>query len=132
MISPPPPTRRVSLREVAHSRAGEKGDDVFVSVIAHEELDYALLEREVTVDAVAGLFGPIVRGGVERYELPLIGALNFALRGALNGGRSRNTAFEESGKALSSLMLSLEVEVPAEWLGRPERTRAAGGAARAT
>lgn len=132
MISQVPSTRRVLLREVAHSRAGEKGDDVFVSVIAHDEVDYALLERAVTVDAVAGLFGPIVRGGVERYELPLIGALNFALRRALNGGRSRNTAFEESGKALSSLMLSLEIQVPSEWIGRSERTRAAGDAAGAT
>lgn len=114
-------TKRIALREVAHSRAGEKGDVVFVSVIAHDEADYELLEREVTIEAVTDRFTSILTGRVERFEVPNIGALNFALNGALNGGRTRNLAFEESGKALSSLMLGLEITVEESFVTWSER-----------
>lgn len=114
-------SKRIALREVAHSRAGEKGDVVFVSVIAHDETDYELLAREVTVEAVTARFTSILTGRVERFEVPNISALNFALHGALNGGRTRNLAFEESGKALSSLMLGLEITVDERYVTWSER-----------
>jgi hypothetical protein len=117
-------TDRVMLREVAFSRAGEKGDDVYISVIAHDIDDYALLEREVTVAVVRAAYAPILTGDVVRYEVPKIGALNFALQGALGGGRTRNLAFDESGKALSSRMLGIVLEVPAGYVTRSARVRA--------
>jgi hypothetical protein len=70
----------------------------------------------VTADVVRAVFGPILKGDVERFELPKIGALNFALHGALGGGRTRNLAFDESGKALSSRLLALEVTVPDDYV----------------
>jgi hypothetical protein len=100
------------LRELAFARSGEKGDVVYLCVVAHDERDYALIERSVTAAAVREVFAPILTGEVERWELPRIGALNFALHGALGGGRTRNLAFDESGKALSSRVLLLEVAVP--------------------
>lgn len=112
---------RLTLREVAFARSGEKGDTVYLAVIAYEEGDYELLRDAVTVSAVTEVFGKIVTRAVERYELPKIGALNFVLGGALNGGRSRNLAFDESGKALSSRLLSLSVEVPDDYLPRSRR-----------
>lgn len=118
-------SKQIALREVAHSRAGEKGDVVYVSVIAHDEADYELLEREVTIEAVTDRFTSILTGRVERFEVPNVGALNFALHGALNGGRTRNLAFEESGKALSSLMLGLEITVDERFVPWSER-RASG------
>ena len=119
-------TKRVALREVAHSRAGEKGDVVYVSVIAHDESDYDLLERTVTVDLVGAEFGPMISGPVERFEVPLIAALNFALHGALGGGRARNLAFDESGKALSSRLLGIEIDVDDGYVTRSERQRGGG------
>lgn len=116
----------MQLRELAHSRAGEKGDVVYVSLIAHDERDYPLLAREVTADVVRAAFGAVVRGRVERFEVPRIGALNFALHGALGGGRSRNLGFEESGKAFSSRLLAVEIDVPAHQALRSEDARAAG------
>lgn len=97
------------LREIAFARSGEKGDDVYLAVIARDEAQYELVRRTATVEAVGALFAPILRGAVERFELPRIGALNFALHGALDGGRTRNLAFDESGKALASRVLMLEV-----------------------
>lgn len=104
--------KTVALREIAHSRSGEKGNNSNVSVIAYDADLYALLKDQVTVEAVGRLYGSITKGSIQRYELPAIGALNFVLEDVLEGGRSRTLAFEESGKALSSLMLTLEVTVP--------------------
>ncbi|MCJ0764363.1 AtuA-related protein [Variovorax terrae] len=117
--------KTISLREVAHSRSGEKGNSSTVSVIAYEMEDYALLCEQVTVEAVRRLYGPITKGRIQRYEVPRIGALNFVLDEVLEGGRSRTLAFEESGKALSSLMLSLPVEVDAGYVGRAQKMREA-------
>ena len=117
------PSKTVSLREVAHSRSGEKGNSSTISVIAYDMADYALLCEQVTEDAVRALYGPITRGGIRRHEVPAIGALNFVLDEVLEGGRSRTLAFEESGKALSSLMLTLPLQVPADHVGRPQRMR---------
>ncbi|MVW71166.1 hypothetical protein [Bordetella sp. 15P40C-2] len=102
----------VALRELAHARSGEKGNDSNVSVIAYDPALYPVLEQQVTIEAVAPLYRPITRGAIRRYTLPAIGALNFVFENALEGGRSRTLAFEESGKALSSLMLTLRVRVP--------------------
>lgn len=110
--------KQVALREVAHCRSGEKGNHSNVSVIAYEERDYPLLERQITVDRVRALYGPITRGRIVRYEVPAIAALNFVLEDVLEGGRSRTLAFDESGKALSSLMLTLSVEVDDGYVGR--------------
>ena len=115
--------KRIALREVAHARSGEKGRGSNVAVIAYDEADYPILRDQVTVDAVARLYGPITKGSITRYEAPRIGALNFVLEDVLEGGRTRTLAFEESGKALSSLMLTLTVEVPDDYVGRAKRPR---------
>jgi hypothetical protein len=111
--------KTVSLREVAHCRAGEKIDSVNVSVICYREADYAIIEKQVTIAAVKAVYGPIVHGPVKRYEVPNIGALNFVMDGILDGGRTRTCAFEESGKALSTLMYLINVTVPDDY---PERS----------
>ena len=111
---------KVKLREVAHSRGGEKGDTVNISVITYREEDYALIEKQVTVTSVRELYGPITKGDIRRYEIPRIGALNFVLEEALGGGRSRTLAFDESGKALSSLILTMDIEVPNTYVKRSE------------
>lgn len=112
--------KKIKLRELAHCRSGEKGNHSNVSVIAYRINDYALLEDQVTIDAVKALYGPITKGAISRFEVPRIGALNFVLEDTLEGGRSRTLAFEESGKALSSLMLELRVLVPDDFVGRRE------------
>ncbi len=102
---------RVPLREIAHSRAGDKGDVSNVSVIAYEPRHYEVLRREVTSERVRALFEGIVDGDVARYELPRIHALNFVMQRALAGGVTRSMRMDIHGKALSSLMLTLEVDL---------------------
>jgi len=76
----------VKLREIAHCRAGDKGNTLNISVIAFDERDFRLLQDQVTIERVRGAYGALVKGKIERYELPSIGALNFVLHDALAGG----------------------------------------------
>jgi hypothetical protein len=97
------------LREIAHGRAGDKGETCNISLIAFDERDYPRLLERVTADRVKALFGDIVRGGVTRYELPHLGALNYVMTRALGGGVTRSLALDAHGKSLSSLLLDLEI-----------------------
>jgi hypothetical protein len=99
----------VKLRDIAHSRSGDKGDISNISVIAYEPESYAVLVERVTVERVAAHFSGIATGAVRRYEMPNIGALNFVLESALGGGVTRALRLDAHGKSLSSLMLDLEV-----------------------
>jgi hypothetical protein len=98
-----------TLRDLAHSRTGDKGDTSNISLIAYDAADYPLLARQVTAARVRAHFAGIVCGEVTRYELPTLGALNFVLEGALGGGVTRSLALDAHGKSLSSALLSMEI-----------------------
>jgi hypothetical protein len=100
----------VKLREIAHSRTGDKGSVLNVSVIAFDESDYPLIEREVTPERVRAHFGEIVRGEVLRYALPGIGALNFVMQRPAGDTVTRTLAVDAHGKSLSSALLDLEID----------------------
>lgn len=97
------------LREIAHARAGDKGNISNISVIAYDPADYALLERWLTADRVRQHLHGIVHGEVRRYALPGLGALNFVLHDALAGGVTRSLALDAHGKTLSSALLALQI-----------------------
>ena len=107
----------MKLRELAHSRTGDKGDTSNISVIAYKAQDYAHLCEHVTAARVKAHFGATVGGEVTRYEIPSLGALNFVLKRALGGGVTRSLNLDPHGKSLSSAMLDLDIpdrELPAE------------------
>jgi len=102
----------MQLRELAHARTGDKGDTSQISVIAYEQGDYQFLAEHVTAERVRAHFAPILQHGaaaVTRYELPLLGALNFVLTGALAGGVTRSLSLDAHGKCLASVLLEMEV-----------------------
>ncbi len=99
----------MQLRDIAHSRAGDKGDISNISVIAYRIEDYALLERELTAERVRAHFAGVVQGEVVRYALPQLGALNFVMQRALGGGVTRSLALDAHGKALSGVILGMEL-----------------------
>jgi len=103
---------KVLLLALAHARSGDKGDTANVGVIARRPEFYPLLVRELTVDRVAAHFAGMLTGGVERFELPNLGALNFLLHGALGGGGTVSLKTDAQGKTLSTALLRLEIEVP--------------------
>jgi hypothetical protein len=101
----------VPLGRIAHTRSGDKGDTANIGVIAHDERHYPALLRELTSDRVKRFFGELVRGEVERFELPNLGALNFLLHGALGGGGTVSLRADAQGKTLGAALLRLEIEI---------------------
>ncbi|HWC99875.1 MAG TPA: hypothetical protein VG456_24110 [Candidatus Sulfopaludibacter sp.] len=101
---------RVPLSQIAHTRSGDKGDTCNIGVIARDERHYPVLVREVTAERVKQHFGDLVQGGVERFELPNLGALNFLLHQALGGGGTVALRTDAQGKTFGAALLSLEIE----------------------
>jgi hypothetical protein len=105
---------RLALLHLAHARSGDKGDTANVGVIALRPEFYPLLVEQLTPERVKQHFTGIAHGPVERFELPNLGALNFLLHNALGGGGTVSLKTDAQGKVLSTAMLRLELEVPAE------------------
>ncbi|HTS64038.1 MAG TPA: hypothetical protein VMH28_18570 [Candidatus Acidoferrales bacterium] len=102
---------RIPLGKIAHTRSGDKGDTCNIGVIAIDEKDYPVLVREVTVERVKRHFGELVRGEVERFELPNLGALNFLLHGSLGGGGTVSLRTDAQGKTFGAALLGMEIEL---------------------
>ena len=99
----------MKLREIAHSRTGDKGNISVISVIAYRPEDFDFIKERVTEEAVAGYFKEIVHGKVTRYELPNIYALNFVMEDALGGGVTRSLSVDMHGKTLGFALLEMEL-----------------------
>jgi hypothetical protein len=103
---------RVSLFKLAHARSGDKGDTANVGVIAFKDEYYPVLVREVTADRVKEHFGEMVKGQVERFELPNLNALNFLLHGSLGGGGTLSLMTDAQGKTMSTALLRMFIDIP--------------------
>lgn len=99
----------MKLREIAHSRTGDKGNISNISLIAYKAENYEVIKEKVTADKVKEWFKDIVHGEVVRYELPNIGALNFVMYDALGGGVTRSLSLDMHGKSLSSVLLDMDI-----------------------
>ncbi|MDX1431375.1 MAG: hypothetical protein R3286_02885 [Gammaproteobacteria bacterium] len=104
-------TRRVRLREIAHARAGDKGNTSNVSVLVYDPAHYEIVAAQLTPERLGAELGALLRGPITRYELPHLHALNFVMRGALEGGVNESLNLDGHGKSWSSLILGLEVEL---------------------
>jgi hypothetical protein len=102
---------RIKLLKIAHARSGDKGDTANVGLVALREEFYPLLVREVTAERVKEHFGGLVKGGVERFELPNLGALNFLLHESLGGGGTLSLMTDAQGKTFSTALLRMEIEL---------------------
>ncbi len=99
----------MKLRELAHSRTGDKGDYSVISVISFKPESYEKIKKELTVELVRERFREICKGSVTRYEMPKIHALIFELEHALGGGVTRSLALDAHGKSLCYIMLDTEL-----------------------
>ena len=102
---------KIELTKLAHARSGDKGDTANVGVIALKDEIYPILVREVTAEKVKAHFGEMVKGGIERFELPNLGALNFLLHESLGGGGTLSLMTDAQGKTFSTALLRMKVEL---------------------
>jgi len=101
----------IQLIDIAHARSGDKGDTANVGVIARSPEMYPVLVKHLTADRVEKYFEGICLGGVERFELPNLGALNFLLHRTLGGGGTVSLKNDAQGKTLSSVMLRMTIDI---------------------
>lgn len=117
--------RRIRLYAMAHARSGDKGDGSNVGVLAYDARGYEILRAWLTPERVKSHFGDIVRGAVERHEMPNLLGLNFILHDSLGGSGSASLKTDAQGKTHAQAMLRLEVEVPDDYAPPPVGLRGA-------
>ena len=105
---------KIELLKLAHARSGDKGDTANIGVIALKDDFYPLLVREITAEKVKDHFGEIVKGEVERFELPNLKALNFLLHESLGGGGTLSLMTDAQGKTFSTALLRMKIDIPEE------------------
>jgi riboflavin synthase len=97
------------LASIAHSRAGDKGNILMLSLIPFDEKDYEFLIKEVTAERVKTHLSHLIKGEVIRYEIPGIKALQFTCYQALGTGVTTSLALDAHGKSLSYALLEMEI-----------------------
>ena len=97
------------LYDLAHCRAGDKGNTSILSLVAYRAEDYPLLVAHVTIDAVGRHLAGIALGEIRRYELPQLRALQFVCEHSLAGGVTTSLALDAHGKSLSYALLEMEI-----------------------
>jgi hypothetical protein len=101
----------MKLQDIAIARSGDKGNRATLSVIARKPAHYAALERLLTAERVAAHYAGTVKGLVQRYTLPHLGAVHFVMDQALGGGVTRSLALDAHGKTLSAAILDIDLEI---------------------
>lgn len=104
-------TRSIPLHRIAHARTGDKGNHSNISLFAYQPEHFEILVEQVTEKRVAELFAARRPTSVRRYLLPNLHGMNFVLENVLDGGVNDSLNLDMHGKALSFLLLGLEVAV---------------------
>jgi hypothetical protein len=98
------------VRDIAHARAGDKGNTSNVNVWVYDPADFELLKRTLTPQRIKREFPDLIRGEVTRYELPHLHGLNLVMREALEGGVNASLNLDSHGKSWSYLILGLTLD----------------------
>ncbi|MHA1536821.1 MAG: acyclic terpene utilization AtuA family protein [Alphaproteobacteria bacterium] len=106
----------VPLAALAYARSGDKGDSVNIGLIARRPEFLALIASEVSASRLKAYFAHLVEGGVERFDVPGIGAFNFLLGQALGGGGMASLRNDPLGKGFAQILLDLPVKTPKLWV----------------
>lgn len=103
---------RVALHDIAHSRAGDKGQLVTLSLVAYNPAWYPVLRDAVRPDRVWAHLSERVTGNVTRHELPGLGTLMFVCSRSTTDSVTTSLHIDGHGKTMSSALLEMEIDVP--------------------
>lgn len=108
---------KTKLINLANGRSGDKGDVCNIGIMARDPRYFPYIKRSITEKAVAEYMRHLCKGGVTRFELPGLHAMNFVLTRSLGGGGLSSLVIDRQGKTFAQLILTgLDVEIPAELL----------------
>ena len=102
----------IRLMDIACTRSGDKGDSSNIGVVFEHEEVYSWAVENITSDTVKKHLKGISKEEVVRYELPNLLALNFIIKGSLEGGGSDSLLHDAQGKTHGQLLLLLQLDVP--------------------
>lgn len=95
------------VRDIAHARAGDKGNTSNVNIWVYDPADFELLKRTITPDRIKKEFPNLVRGDVTRLVIEHLHGLNIVMSEALEGGVNASLNLDSHGKSWSYLILGL-------------------------
>ncbi|KAF7826041.1 putative propionyl-CoA carboxylase [Senna tora] len=130
--NPAPSGQKIPLYSVAHSRAGDKGNDLNFSLIPHFPPDVERLKMIITPQWVKSVVSPLLNlfpspdldarnasnkwvkenVKVEIYEVKGIQSLNVVVRNILDGGVNCSRRIDRHGKTISDLILCQQIVLP--------------------
>ena len=113
-IAPPDEhdTVEIPLLQLAWARSGDKGNRANIGVIARRPEFLPYIWHALSPEVVAARFRHFLKGDVERFLLPGIGAINFVLHDVLGGGGVASLRNDPQGKAYAQILLAAPVMVP--------------------
>lgn len=98
-----------TVRDIAHARAGDKGNTSNVCVWAFRPEDYQLLKTALTPERIKAAYPQLIRGEVQRYVMEHLHGLNIVMKDALEGGVNSSLNLDAHGKSWSFLILAMPV-----------------------
>jgi hypothetical protein len=101
--------KKVQLKDLAWARSGDKGDISDLGILAFDERGYEILKREITPEKIKAFFKDDVKGDVQIYWMDNIQAIKVVMRNALGGGATTTLRWDETGKAMATAILRMEV-----------------------
>ena len=101
--------KKMLLRDLAWARSGDKGDISDLGLMAFNEKNYEILKREITPESIKGFFKDVVKGDVKVYKMDNILAIKVVMHNALGGGATKTLRWDETGKAMATAILRMEV-----------------------
>ena len=104
-------TRKVKLHDVAHARAGDKGNISSINLWIREPRFYSQVKAQLTAERVKEAYPELFHGRVERYEIEHLHGLTFVIHEALEGGVKTSLNLDAHGKSWSFLILDIELEL---------------------
>ncbi|MCO5997508.1 acyclic terpene utilization AtuA family protein [Actinoallomurus rhizosphaericola] len=106
------PTVEGPLGRLVHARSGDKGGNANVGLWVADPEAWPWLAATMTTERFQELL-PETRGlAVDRYVLPNLRAVNFVVRGLLDGGATEARRFDTQAKALGEWLRARHVPLP--------------------
>lgn len=96
----------LTLGDISHSRAGDKGDTSIIVLAVHEGTAFAQADRALTEEAVARHF-TVTAPDVVIHRIPNLGVFIVSIGRRLDGGVTRSRTSDPHGKSLSGHLLEL-------------------------
>ena len=102
----------VALINLAYARSGDKGDHSNIGVIARKAEYFPYIRKALSIEIVAKYFAHVLKGDVERWDVPGINGLNFLLKNSLGGGGMASLNIDPQGKTYAQQLLDIMIPVP--------------------